>query len=99
MIKMGEIQSFLGIAGYYCRFVKDFSRIIAPLTRSAHVLTLPLGPDGYTVYCDTSRIGLVCVLMKHGRVVAYASYQLKKHEQNYSTHDLKMATVIFTLKI
>ena len=30
----------------------------------------------------------------NGRVVAYASRQLKKHEQNYPTHDLKMATVV-----
>lgn len=27
-----EILSFLGIAGYYRRFVEDFSRIAAPLT-------------------------------------------------------------------
>ena len=34
----------------------------------------------------------------NGRVVAYASRQLKKHEQNYPTHDLEMATVVFSLK-
>ena len=37
--------------------------------------------------------------MQNGRVVAYASKQLKKHEQNYLTHDLEMAAVIFALKI
>ena len=51
------------------------------------------------VYCDASRVGLGCVLMQHGRVIAYASRQLKKHEHNYVTHDLEMEIVIFALKI
>ena len=63
------------------------------------VLTLPSGVDGFVVYCDTSRIGLGCVLMQNGRVVAYASRQLKNHEKNYSTHDLELAAVVFALKI
>ena len=57
------------------------------------------GCGGYVVYCDASRIGLGCVLMQHGRVIAYASRQLKRHEQHYPTHDLGMAAVIFALKI
>ena len=65
----------------------------------APVLTLPLGQDGYTVYCDASRQGLGCVLMQHENVIAYASRQLKKHEQNYLTHDLELATVVFALWI
>ncbi len=40
-----------------------------------------------------------CVLMQHGKVVAYALRQLKRHEQNYPTHDLEMAVIVFTLKI
>ena len=69
------------------------------LLTSAPILTLPSGDESYTVYCDASRVGLGCVLMQSGRVVAYASRQLKKHEQNYPTHDLEMATVVFALKI
>ena len=94
-----EIRSFLGLAGYYRRFIKDFSKIAAPLTRLTQknvkfvwtdkceehfqllkdlltitlVLTLPSGEEGFTVYCDASRVGLGCVLMQNGRVVAYAS--------------------------
>jgi hypothetical protein len=34
------------------------------------------------------RMGLGCVLMQHDKVIAYASQQLKKHEQNYHMHDL-----------
>jgi len=66
---------------------------------TAPMLTLLLGSGGYAVYCDASRVGLGCVLMQHGRVIAYASRQLKKHEQNYPTHDLKMVAVVFALKI
>ena len=56
------------------------------------VLTLPNGEDKFTVYCDAYRVGLGYVLMENGRVVAYASRQLKKHEQNYHTHDLEMGS-------
>ena len=103
---VAEVRSFLGLTGYYRRFVKDFSKIAAPLTRltqknvkfnwtdrceehflllkelltSAPVLTLPSGDEGYTVYCDASRVGLGCVLMQNGKVIAYASRQLKKHD-------------------
>ena len=65
---------------------------------SALVLTLSTDAGGYAVYCDASKIGLGCVLMQHGKVIAYASRQLKKHEVNYPTHDLEMAAVIFALK-
>ena len=69
------------------------------LLTSAPVLTLPSEDEGYTVYCDASRVGLGCVLMQNGKVVTYASCQLKKHEQNCPTHDLEMAAVVFALKI
>ena len=46
----------------------------------APVLTLPNRENKFTIYCDASRVGLGCVLMQNGRVVAYASRQLKKHE-------------------
>ena len=39
------------------------------------------------------------LLMQDGKVVAYASRQLKPHEQNYLTHDLELAAVVFALKI
>ena len=45
--------------------------------------------------CDASRAGLGCVLMQSGRVVAYGSRQLKNHEQNYPTHDMELAVVVF----
>ena len=65
----------------------------------APVLMQPTSRKEYTLYSDASSIGLGCVLMQDGKVVAYASRQLKPHEQNYPTHNLELAAVVFALKI
>ncbi|KAI3706879.1 hypothetical protein L6452_24918 [Arctium lappa] len=120
-----EVRSFLGLAGYYRRFIQDFSRIATPLTAltrksvkfvwkeaqeeafsklkerlsSAPILSLPNGLEGFVIFSDASKLGLGCVLMQDGKVIAYASRQLKEHEKNYPTHDLELAIVVFALKI
>ncbi|GJT12799.1 putative reverse transcriptase domain-containing protein [Tanacetum coccineum] len=120
-----DVRSFLGLAGYYRRFIENFSKIAKSLTImtqkcktfdwgeeqelafhtlkdklcNAHVLTLPDGSEDFVVYCDTSGIGLGCVLMQRGKVIAYASMQLKIHKKNYTTHDLELGAVVFALKI
>ncbi|KAL0551906.1 hypothetical protein IC582_010998 [Cucumis melo] len=66
---------------------------------TAPVLTVPDGSGSFVIYSDASKNGLGCVLMQQGKVVAYASRQLKSHEQNYPTHDLELAAVVFALKI
>jgi len=66
---------------------------------STPILTIPEGNEGYVVYSDASRQGLGCVLIQNGKVVAYASRQLKPHELNYPTHHLELAAVIFAIKI
>lgn len=66
---------------------------------SAPVLILPDQRKDFQVYCDASRQGLGCVLMQGGRVVAYASRQLRPHENNYPTQDLELAVVVHALKI
>jgi hypothetical protein len=108
-----EIRSFLGLAGYYRQFIEGFSKIVKPsvyyrqacfeelknkLTK-APVLIIPDIHKGFDVYCDASRQGLGCVLMQEGKVVAYASRQLRKHEQNCPTHDQELAAIVHALKI
>ncbi|GJW18972.1 retrovirus-related pol polyprotein from transposon 17.6 [Tanacetum coccineum] len=65
----------------------------------APILALPEGNDDFVVYCDASLQGLGAVLMQKEKVIAYASRQLKPHEENYTTHDLELGAVIFALKI
>ncbi|GJX94805.1 putative reverse transcriptase domain-containing protein [Tanacetum coccineum] len=111
-----EIRSFLGLAGYYRRFIGERGggvnktyvwgdkqdeafRILKEKLCNAPVLALPDGPDDFVVYCDASKQGFGCVLMQRGKVIEYASRQLKKHEKNYTTHDLELGAVVFALKI
>ncbi|WVZ90542.1 LOW QUALITY PROTEIN: hypothetical protein U9M48_036835 [Paspalum notatum var. saurae] len=61
---------------------------------TAPVLTLPDLTKSFTVYCDASKEGLGCVLMREGKVIAYASRRLRKHEANYPTHDPELAAVV-----
>ncbi|XP_015170747.1 uncharacterized protein [Solanum tuberosum] len=44
-------------------------------------------------------LGFGWLLQKNGKVIAYASRQLKIHEKNYPTHDLELELVVFVLKI
>jgi hypothetical protein len=53
----------------------------------------------FNIYYEASWQGLGCMLMQEGRVVSYASRQLRKHEENYPTQDLELAVVVHTLKI
>ena len=77
---------------------KAFQKLKRRLTTTPILIVPEQGPR-YTVYYDTSRDRLRCVLMQVGRVVAYRSRKLKNHEQNYPTHDLELATIVFALKI
>nr|GEV61958.1 putative reverse transcriptase domain-containing protein [Tanacetum cinerariifolium] len=66
---------------------------------SVPILALPEGSKDFVVYCDASHKGFGAVLMHGEKVIAYGSRQLKVHEQNYTTHDLELGSVVFALKI
>jgi hypothetical protein len=53
----------------------------------------------FSIHCDASGQGLRCILMQDGHVVAYASRQLRKHDEQYMTHDLELVVVVHALKI
>jgi hypothetical protein len=63
------------------------------------VLALSTESGNFVVYNDAFKKGLGCMLMQNGNVIAYASPQLKPYKQNYPTHDLELAEVVFALKI
>jgi hypothetical protein len=69
------------------------------LLTTAPVLAQPDINKPFDVYCDASGSGLGCVLMQEGRVIGYASRQLRRHEEDYPTHDLELAAVVHALKI
>ncbi|GJV51276.1 putative reverse transcriptase domain-containing protein [Tanacetum coccineum] len=61
---------------------------------SALILALPKGTEDFVVYCDASLKGYGAMLMQREKVIAYASRQLKVHEENYTTHDLELGAQI-----
>ena len=66
---------------------------------TAPVLMIPVPGGKLMVYTDACRVGLGCVLMQLGKVVAYASRQLRPHEVKYPIHDMELAVVVFALKV
>ena len=105
------IQGFLVLASLLTRLLRkgvkfewdnkcqsNFERLKEILVE-APVLIQPTSGRDYTIYSDASRIGLGCVLMQDGKVLAYSSRQLKPHGQNYPTHDLELVAIVFALKI
>ncbi|WVZ70928.1 hypothetical protein U9M48_019557 [Paspalum notatum var. saurae] len=111
-----EIRGFLGLAGYYRRYIENFSKVAKPMTSplekdatfkwtearrkafdelkkrltTAPILVLPDPAKKFTVWA---------VFDAEGKVIAYASRRLRKHEVNYPTHDLELAAVVHALKI
>jgi hypothetical protein len=66
---------------------------------TALILVMPDMEKPFSIYCDASGQGLGCVLMQDGHVVAYVSWQQRKHKAYYPTHDLELAAIVHALKI
>ncbi|GJR69401.1 putative reverse transcriptase domain-containing protein [Tanacetum coccineum] len=84
-----DIHHFLGLAGYYRRFIEGFSKIAKPMTKLTQK----------KVKFDWGDKAEAAFQLIKEKVIAYASRQLKIHEKNYTTHDLELGAVVFTLKI
>jgi ribonuclease HI len=120
-----QIRSLLRLAGYYRRFIPNFSKIVNLMTKllekdvkckwspqceeafltlkklftTAHVLTQPDIDKPFDMYCDASGTGIRGILMQDGCATAYASQQLRRHEEHYPTHDLELLAVVHALKV
>ncbi|WVZ93465.1 hypothetical protein U9M48_039443 [Paspalum notatum var. saurae] len=110
-----EIRSFLGLAGYYRRFIKDFSKTAKPMTsltkknakylwssnceEAFQTLKKLLTSAPVLAQPDVTKPFDVYCDDSGNGVIAYASRQLRKHEANYPTHDLELAAVVHALKI
>ncbi|GJT98822.1 putative reverse transcriptase domain-containing protein [Tanacetum coccineum] len=95
-----EIRQFLGLAGYYRRFIKGFSKIAKPMTKlTQKKVKFEWGDKqeaAFQLLKQKRGLGL-CKCKEESD--SYASRQLKIHEKNYTTHDLELGAVVFALKI
>ncbi|GKC96268.1 putative reverse transcriptase domain-containing protein, partial [Tanacetum coccineum] len=82
-------------------FHREFSKIVKPLTSLIQKnQKYEWGVDQKEAFQTLKdNLGLGCVLMQRGKVIVYASWQLKIHEKNYTTHDLELGVVVFSLNI
>ncbi|GJX68336.1 putative reverse transcriptase domain-containing protein [Tanacetum coccineum] len=87
LLSLSEIRQFLGLAGYYRRFIEGFSKIAKPMTK----LTQKKVNEVFIVYCDASIKGLGAVLMQIEKVISYASRQERTGTHRMSSsfsHDI-----------
>ncbi|GKA01640.1 putative reverse transcriptase domain-containing protein [Tanacetum coccineum] len=91
-----EVRQFLGLAG---DDEEEAFQTLKPKLCSAPILSLPKGSKDFVVYCDVSLRGFGAFLMQREKVITYASRQLRKNEENYTTHDLELGAVVFALRL
>jgi hypothetical protein len=78
--------------------VEAFRRLKELLT-IASILMVPDMDADFLVCTDTSKEGLGRVLMQDGRVIAYISRKMRRHEENYAMHDLELLAIVYALKV
>jgi hypothetical protein len=124
-VNVPEVRSFMGLVGYYRRFVEGFSKIenlimelqkknkkfvwtekcvesfrrLKELLRTTPILKVPDMDEDFLVCTDASKEGLGGVLMQDSRVIAYILRKLRRHEENYVTHDLELLAIVYALRV
>jgi hypothetical protein len=78
---------------------KETFLTLKQLLTTVAMLAQPDIKKPFDVYCDASGTGIGGVLMQDGRAIAYASRQLRYHEEHYPTHDLELLAVVHTMKV
>jgi hypothetical protein len=78
--------------------MEEFHRLKELLTIEP-ILKVPDMDTDFLVCTDTSKEGLGGVFMQDRRVIAYISRKLRRHEENYMTHDLELLPIVYALKV
>jgi hypothetical protein len=68
------------------------------LTTTLILKVLDMDVD-FLVCTDTSQGVLGKVLMQDSRVISYISRKLRRHEENYVTHDLELLAIVYALRV
>ncbi|GJZ90365.1 putative reverse transcriptase domain-containing protein [Tanacetum coccineum] len=95
---LSEVRSFLSLAGYYRRFIENFSKIAKSLTiLTQKCKTFDCGKEQELAF-QTLKDKL-CNAPVLAFLYGPEDFVLKIHEKNYTTHDLELGAVVFALKI
>jgi hypothetical protein len=77
---------------------ESFWRLKELLTTTCILKVTDMDAD-FLVCTDASKEGLGRFLMQDGRVIAYFSRKLRRHKENYTTHDLELLAIVYALKV
>jgi hypothetical protein len=77
---------------------ESFKRLKELLTKTP-VLKVPDMDVDFLVCIEASKESLGGVLMKYSRVITYISIKLRRHEENYATHDLELLFIVYSLRV
>jgi hypothetical protein len=73
-----------------------FQKLEELLTTTLTLKVLDMDKE-FLVCTDASKEGLGGVLMQEGRVITYISRKMRRHEENYTTHDLELLAIVYAL--
>ncbi|GJQ66512.1 hypothetical protein Trydic_g5150 [Trypoxylus dichotomus] len=88
-----ELRAFLGLVGYYRRFIRNFARVVQPLTRYLKKAY----PDFDKTFClttDASNVAIGGVLSQNSKPIAFYSRSLNSAEKNYSTIERELLAIV-----